>query len=274
MRSHTTAEATGPERHRGRGAERAASRLAPPSDNLFHTPERHPLHPASAAASLGHTVVLAPHPDDESLGCGGLLATLDDLGLPARVVVVTDGTRSHPNSREYPRYRLRGVREREAKEAVSHLGGHPLTFLRYRDCGLPEAGTLAFRAAADRLAAAMAEAETVVVPWRRDPHCDHEATWALAREAVRLLSPRPRWLEYSVWAWPEANAHLAPRAGEAVPWRLDVSAAQDRKRRAVRAHRSQTTRLITDDPDGFCLSADMLALFDRSWELFLAPRDA
>ena len=239
--------------------------------SLFSDPDRHPLAAPTEAATLGPTVVLAPHPDDESLGCGGLLATLADLGIPAHVVVVTDGTRSHPGSAEYPHYKLRGLREREAREAVSHLGTPRLTFLRYPDCGMPAPGTPAFSAASHRLARVIGDAQTVVAPWRRDPHCDHEATWALGRAALEHLAHAPRWLEYSVWTWPPANAHLAPRETEAAAWRLDVRHVRERKRRAVAAHRSQTTDLIRDVPDGFRLQPEVLALFDRPWELYAAP---
>ena len=238
--------------------------------SLLDDPERHELRPGGAAAGLGRVVVLAPHADDESLGCGGLLALLAAAGRPAHVVVVTDGSRSH-DSPTWPAARLRALREVEAQRAVRHLGHGPrVEFLRYADSGLPDEGTAAFEAAADRLAALVADLapDTVVVPWRRDPHCDHVGTWRLA-DARR--SPSVRWLEYPVWAWTDAEA--APHDHEATAWRLDVADVLDRKGRAVAAHRSQTTRLIDDDPGGFVLSPDVLAHFERPWELFLEPHD-
>ena len=235
------------------------------SPSLLDDPERHPLRPPAAARALGRTVVLAPHPDDESLGCGGLLALLASAHVPAHVVVVTDGTRSHPASPSYPAERLRALREAEAREAVRHLGAG-VSFLRFPDCGLPAEGTPAFEAAADRLAALVGglRPDTLLVPWRRDPHCDHVATWALARARRRL---DVRWLEYPVWAW--TNPEAAPREDEATAWRLDVRSALDRKARAVAAHRSQTTDLIDDDPGGFQLRPEVLAQFHRPWELYL-----
>ena len=240
---------------------------APPA-SLLDDPERHPLRPGGAALDLGRVVVLAPHPDDESLGCGGLLGLLADAGRPAHVVVVTDGTRSH-TSATWPPSRLRALREVEARRAVRHLGhGSRVEFLRFPDCGLPARGTDAFEAAADRMAALVAELrpDTLLVPWRRDPHCDHVATWELA-QARR--DPDVRWIEYPVWAW--ANAEAAPRPDEATAWRLDVTATVDRKTEAVAAHRSQTTPMIDDDPDGFILEPGMLAHFRRPWELYLDP---
>ena len=247
-----------------------ATRTAPPGP--LAAPDAVELRPASVVAELGRTVVLAPHADDESLGCGGLLAHLADAGLGPRVVVVTDGTRSHPGSAAYPAPRLRALREDEARQACAVLGAD-VAFLRHPDCGLPAPGSQTFCDAAVALATHLADADTVVVPWRRDPHCDHEGTWRLARAAVAERDRPTRWLEYPVWAWTRPDGPEAPRADEAAAWRLDVSGALGRKRRAVAAHRSQTTALIADAPDGFRLAPEMLALFDRPYELFLDPRD-
>ena len=238
--------------------------------SLLRDPERHPLRPADAVRALGRTAVLAPHPDDESLGCGGLLALLAAHGVPAKVVVVTDGTKSHPNSASHPAPRLRAVRQAEARQALEALGIADGVFLDHVDCEMPARDSAAFEAAADHLARVLAGVETVLVPWRRDPHCDHVATWELAAAAAARLDDPPRWIEYPVWAWPHADTEVAPQDGEARVWRLDVSGVLDAKRRAIAAHQSQAGG-ITDDPEGFCLQPDMLAHFDRPWELFLEP---
>ena len=72
--------------------------------------------------TLGCALVLAPHPDDESLGCGGLIAAACAGGQPPIVVVLTDGAGSHPNSRAYPPDRLRTTREAETLAALACLG--------------------------------------------------------------------------------------------------------------------------------------------------------
>ena len=51
-------------------------------------------------------VVLSPHPDDETLGCGALLHDASSQGVSCHVVCVTDGSRSHPNSIQWPAPRL------------------------------------------------------------------------------------------------------------------------------------------------------------------------
>jgi len=248
-----------------------------PSTSLLIEPERHPLCPAEAAAALGRTIVFAPHPDDESLGCGGLLALLADAGVAATVVIMTDGSRSHPNSVTHSRARLAAIREDETLDAVAALGLAPprVRFLRFRDCGLPTEETAAYSEAMARVRALVAEIrpETVLVPWRRDPHCDHVSTWHLLRAAIAGMPRRPRWLEYPVWAWPHADAAVAPRRDEACVWRIDITSVLARKQWAIAQHRSQLGRLIHDDPEGFVLKPEMLAYFTQPWELFIEPHD-
>jgi LmbE family N-acetylglucosaminyl deacetylase len=67
-------------------------------------------------------IIVAPHPDDESLACGGLIAHACARGLRAKVVIVTDGAGSHPNSKAYPPDRLSALREDEAKQEGAEPG--------------------------------------------------------------------------------------------------------------------------------------------------------
>src|ERR1700733_9497152 len=93
---------------------------------------------------IGHgtALILAPHPDDESLGCGGLIATCAAAGRPPLVAILTDGAASHPNSRAFPPDRLRAQRALEARTAVVHLGLSPdrLVFLDQPDSAAPSQG--------------------------------------------------------------------------------------------------------------------------------------
>ena len=110
-------------------------------------------------------VVIAPHPDDESLGCGGLIAGWRARGNDARVVVLSDGTGSHPNSRAYPPERLRLLREHETLAACHVLGLSPrhVTFMRLPDRFLPSEGPTA-RETAARIATIRPRS-----PWRGLP---------------------------------------------------------------------------------------------------------
>lgn len=81
----------------------------------------------------GHrAVIVAPHPDDEVLGSGGLLQGLAALDRPIQLISVTDGSASHPGSRRWPVERLSVVRPQESAQALHRLGLplHSLKWLR------------------------------------------------------------------------------------------------------------------------------------------------
>ena len=85
--------------------------------DFHHTWHELPLGGLNDIIGTGTCLILAPHPDDESLGCGGLIAEATDLGLAVRLIFVSDGTGSHCNSLLFPKLRLRRERELEANRA-------------------------------------------------------------------------------------------------------------------------------------------------------------
>jgi LmbE family N-acetylglucosaminyl deacetylase len=223
------------------------------------------LEPLSA---LGKVAILAPHPDDESLGCGGLIARLAAIGAPPAIIVVSDGTGSHPNSPSYPPERLRALREEETREAVAALGS-PVApvFLRLRDTSVPHPGISAFVEAVDRVASALPPGgvDTIAVSFRHDPHCDHQAAFALAAAVIERAGHPVRLLEYVIWN--DEAAATVPAGFR--PRRLDIAPVLAAKLRAIACHRSQTTDLIADDPGGFRLEPAMLRRFELPWETYL-----
>ena len=244
--------------------------------SLLADMERHPLVPGGAVAKLGSVVVLAPPPDDVALGCGGLLALLADGKQRAHIIVMTDGCRSHPRSRAYPPARLAALRSAETLAALAVLGYAPsaVTFMGFADGALPADDKALFQAAATRLRDLLIEhsPDTIVLPWRRDSHADHQSTWQLCREAASGLSVTFRWLEYPIWAWSPTDAHeVPPQATEAKVWLLDIATALKRKRLAIAQYRSQLGTVVVDDANGFVLEPSMLAHFQKPWELYLEP---
>jgi LmbE family N-acetylglucosaminyl deacetylase len=230
-----------------------------------------PFAALDAIVGPGAPLVLAPHADDESLGCGGLIASCCARDTPPVVVIATDGCGSHPGSRAYPPARLRAVREQEAREAVRLLGGRSddVFFLGLPDTAAPLSGPV-FEAAVDTLVHLMAgrDCRVLLAPWRHDPHCDHEAADVMARAVA--LRAGIRHLSYPVWGWtlpPDQPLPVAPPAGR----RLDIAPHVAAKRAAIAAHASQYSDLITDDPKGFRLPPDLLAIFERPYEVFIEP---
>lgn len=214
-----------------------------------------------ALAELGTTLVVAPHADDETLGCGGLLALLGDAAQAVFAVLVSDGTASHPHSRRFDARARAALRNAEWQTALCLLGvpAERLRRLDLADGDVPHAGDARFAAAAARLRAVVDRIApaTILVPWRRDSHPDHRATNELVRAAVRRSAPAPRLLEYIVWTAERAAPADLPRPGEMRTWRLDVDGALERKRRAIAAHRSQLGEVIDDDPGGFTIPRAM-----------------
>jgi len=247
------------------------------TDSPLHCIEELPLLSAEKIRTLGPTLVVAPHQDDESLGCGGAIALLCDASVPVHVLFVSDGSGSHPESRRYPAPALTALREREALAALDILGVPPtsMTFLRLPDRYVPRTGGEGFGEAVAlvrRVIASLPEPpRTIFLPWRRDPHTDHRAAWEIVTGALAGTTPGPRVIEYPIWVWTLGEADDLPRTDEMAGWRLDISSVLERKLAAIAAHVSQTTPLIDDDPASWYLKPDMLERFTTPWEAFLEP---
>jgi LmbE family N-acetylglucosaminyl deacetylase len=241
---------------------------------LLDAAHRLPFRPVREALENRPFIVIAPHPDDESLGCGGLIADACRQGLRGKVVIVSDGAGSHPNSKAYPPNRLTSLREEEAKRAGAELGLKPedMLFLRLSDRFVPHKGK-----GAERAIGAIVDcvkgigAGSLFVSWRHDPHCDHQASYQIVRQVQRRLSGL-RLFEYVVWG------HTLPPSTEVGPIhrgfkiRIDDETLE-KKRRAIAAHRSQTTDLIDDDPSGFLFTQMDLVQFERPHEFFLESHE-
>ena len=215
-------------------------------------------------AGDGGILVLAPHPDDESLAMGAAIAMAAREGRGVQVVLLTDGGRSHHSTR-LPADRLARLRARELREALRHLGVmRPAIRLGHPDQGAPERPTPAENARIGQAAAAIG-ATAIWTCWRHDPHPDHQRGARFAAAAAQQLGlPQP--VEAPVWG------RFTNAAPEGAVLRLQAPGwALARKRAAIAAHRSQMTRLIPDDPDGFVMDPATQAHFRDGDELFLLP---
>jgi LmbE family N-acetylglucosaminyl deacetylase len=199
--------------------------------------------PASLGALTrgGPIIIIAPHPDDETIGCGGLLAACADAGVPAYVFVLTDGGFSHPKSAGASR-QLSRRRTQETVRALRRLGhgGGTLTQLNLTD-GRSLFDRAGMQRAAQRIAkfAVSIDAKTVFTTWAHDPHPDHMAA-ALVAERVRARAPRVRLLHYPI----RGRFLASDIALTGAPWkarRFDAGRWLGAKRAAMAAYRSQTT---------------------------------
>lgn len=156
-------------------------------------------------------VIVAPHPDDETLGLGATAAMLASRGVAVQVVSVSDGGAAYPGLDADDCARLQAVRRSEVSQAAAILGVAEPLFV-----GLPDGELDRHEAAlADVLTGVLADHPTgawCAATWRGDGHPDHEAAGRAAATAARNTGAVLA--EYPVWMW-----HWAMPADPAVPWR-------------------------------------------------------
>lgn len=188
-------------------------------------------------------VIVAPHPDDEVLGCGGLLQLLATAGRSMQLISVTDGSASHPGSQRWPVERLSVVRPQESAEALRRLG-LPMHRLKWLRGGFTDTLVAAQEQALSAFIESHLRADDVLfTTWREDGHSDHEAVGRASVDAARRVGATCH--ELPVWTW-----HWAAPEDAGVPWRrarkiLLTPAEVARKRHAVHAFASQ----LEGDPD-------------------------
>ena len=213
---------------------------------------------------MARLVVVAPHPDDEILACGGLLALHARRGGKSVVVAVTDGEASHGDSRSWRGGQLAEIRRAERVRGLARLGCADTEVHRL---GLAD-GKVASQVDTlqSELQKVMQWGDIVVTTWRLDGHPDHEACGAAAARACADV--RCRLLEAPVWMW-----HWSRPADSRVPWHRLVGLqlpgeAVSRKRRAVESHASQL--LPRGAAQGPVLGPTILERLDRRTEYFFA----
>ncbi|WP_292635961.1 PIG-L deacetylase family protein [Novosphingobium aerophilum] len=201
-------------------------------------------------------LVLAPHPDDETLGVGALIAQTAGDGRLAGVVYLTDGSGSH-GADGTPKQRLVSARKREAAHALFRLvrrrSRDPL-HLGWKDAAPAAPEDRAFLRSARKLAALCMRlrVDAVAVTALHETHCDHAAAARLAYAAQAMAKRNLLVAEYTVWAdAPGAQSFRAVRTEAMLP---------GRRRHALRAHRSQLT---ASHGPGFRLPAERQRMSDR-----------
>ncbi len=210
-------------------------------------------------------VVVAAHPDDETLGASGVVQRLHELGGAVSLVIATNGEAAYPEADAEERAELARRRRVELYESLHAQG---LGAVAVHWLGLPDACLAEQR---EQLAAALADllegADLCVLPWPGDPHPDHQ----VAGETVLRVAPvAAHRFAYPVdmWHWRQPTERAIPR-DRAVTYRLsDVQ--RRRKAAGIAAFASQ----LKPGPHGEApiLGTDMLTHFDRDVEvLFRQP---
>jgi LmbE family N-acetylglucosaminyl deacetylase len=178
-----------------------------------------------------NVLVIAPHPDDESIGCGGTICLHTARGDRVTAVFLTSG---ELGLKHLPPEEAWRVREREAEAAAEILGLADLVYLRRPDWYVGEGVELAAAGLGPVLA--REEPRAVYLPHPDEWHPDHRAALPVVLAALRLSRvPAPTLLTYEVWTPLAEHYHVE-----------NITPVMRRKIQAVRAHRSQTRQLPYD----------------------------
>jgi LmbE family N-acetylglucosaminyl deacetylase len=171
-------------------------------------------------------LVLAPHPDDDVIGCGGTLAKCAQLGSHVKVVFMTDGRYGNSN---IPMKALINLRKMEAKAALKVVGIEDAVFL-----DIPDMGLRCTRENVQKILRIVKEFQptAIFVPslWEVPP--DHLTTAKIAAHVARKLDMDVDWYCYEVWC-PVAST---PRYSLVL---VDITNEMELKKQAIAEHKSQ-----------------------------------
>lgn len=237
---------------------------------------------------LQPSIVFAPHPDDESLGCGGTIALKRKHGVQVRVVFMCDGSGSHPGLMDADV--LQRIRKQEATQACKVLGvpEEEVVFLGTKDGHLDSQRAEITERCLEILT--KTSARQVFLPYRKDGHPDHMSANGVVKQAVNRYGKTMILYEYGVhfyrhWPWIRFEAQApttttrelrkciisAFRFFRDFRCRVPIGNVLDTKLAALEEHRSQMTS-FTGDPGWWTLRAisggDFLRWFCANQELF------
>jgi len=148
-------------------------------------------------------LVLAPHMDDETIGCGGTLALHAQRGAQITVVFLTDGRNGSSEvnvltgeERERKQQELVELRTTEARAALQRLGVNRMVCLDAEDGALDKCAWVAEKL---RDVLLKHQPEIVYLPFYLEEHPDHRATSQVLLDAVAGTSLQFQCMGYEVW---------------------------------------------------------------------------
>ena len=224
------------------------------------------------------TVIIAPHPDDETFGCGGLIALRRAAGAKVGVIFMTRGENSHRNCCGLDGEKLGDARKERAIAAAAELGleSSALHWLDVKDGDLPSPGTDKFRDTARTLAGLLTDAspEEIYCPHPIDGWPDHERAAEIAAEAVRASNCECRVFWYLVWGWYSMPVRRLGDSRLRKARRIDVANVLDRKRVAI-AEYTEKKPPCCKHPYVGALPRGFLTPFMKPYEIFFeaTPKD-
>jgi len=230
------------------------------------------------------TVVFAPHPDDEILGCGGTIAKKLSEGCDVSVVFMTDGRNSLMEIGMYSNpspVELSEIRKMEAIKAAKVLGirDEKLFFLDIEDGTLQKNEDLAEQEIRKILKSFPNE---VYLPQEKEFHIDHRVTNRLVRSAIKKLDFRPLEFHYAIaWMYPfNLLTRIQPNSLQDLMMSrllkkdvvtVDISDFLSLKKAALEEYQSQV-KILTDGQRRAALKNSFLKRFLQNKEKFFVER--
>jgi N-acetylglucosamine malate deacetylase 1 len=153
------------------------------------------VRPVPIKAPFGKSMlVLAPHQDDEAIGCGGALILQLRTGNAAVIVLLQDGADGHEEL-GMSRQALTELRNEESRRAAAAVGVEPPVFLGYPRLAesVPQASEQVRRIIRER------KTDAVFVPFVLDAHPDHRSANDILAEALKGVDWNVRVFGYEVW---------------------------------------------------------------------------
>jgi len=218
-------------------------------------------HDVTDACSRRSCLVMAPHPDDETLGAAVTIMRKLEAGTPVHVLVASDGSKWPPGDPAA----VKAERARELRAATGLLGLAPeaVTALAFVDAELDGSDPALVAALRDAVRA-VAPAE-VLVTSELDPHDDHAALGSAARRA--LAGTGVRLLAYPVWQWDRPARLLRMLRRTPRPELVCTAGYVERKQAAIAAYGSQLSS-EPDEDSGEGLNRRFLRRFTGPYEVF------
>ncbi len=211
-------------------------------------------------------LIFSPHPDDETLGCGGTIVKKWIEGYNVYVALMTDGRHSHDHTfgiDDPTPQEIKTMRKQEFHNAmrILEVDEKNLNALDFEDGSLERHVEEAEQKVVDILSE-IGPVE-IYVPFRRDAKKDHEYTFKIVAASLRRIGVSPTIYEYPIW---RRKQDLAEYYGRDVTLQ-DITDVLEIKAKAINAYRSQISK-ITPKQRSPVLEQSFLGMFLQNKEVF------
>lgn len=167
-------------------------------------------------------LIVAPHPDDETIGCGGILSL---YGPQCDVLLLTDGRRGIPEGSTFTQDETAAIRKREFLAVMDGFHVHG-----YRMLEIPDAELASHEQTVSGVD--LTAYDRIFVPNCNERHPDHKAAYEIINRLCQKQKAKAEVIEYEVWS-PIISANRF----------LDISSVMDTKIAGLQKYRSQTASI-------------------------------